>query len=268
MRAEALLQTLQKFNNLNLSAIINFDKFNNYTIVHHSTSIEGSTLTLIETQLLIEEQITPKGKPILHSLMVQNHFEALQFIIENAKQKTPISLNFIQQVNAKIMRQTGNVYQTVFGEVDASKGMIRKGNVTAGSTYFVNFSKVENLLNNLVIKINESLLKPLTLLDQINLCFDFHFDIVTIHPFDDGNGRTSRLLMNYLQAYFNLPMSIVFLEDKIDYYNALGSTRKEEYLEIFRNFMQAQYHKYLQLEIDKFEAINKPAGSKGYSLVF
>ena len=200
--------------------------------------------------------------------MVQNHFEALQFIIENDKQKTPISLTFIQQVNAKVMRQTGNIYQTIFGEIVASKGMLRKGNVTAGSTYFVNFSKVENLLNNLVIKINESLLKPLTLLDQINLCFDIHFDIVTIHPFYDGNGRTSRLLMNYLQAYFNLPMSIVFLNDKIEYYNALVTTRHEEGIEIFRNFMHTQYLKYLQNEIDKFEAINKPSSGKGYSLVF
>lgn len=175
MYAIALLQTLQKFKSLNLSAIINFNKFNNYTIVHHSTSIEGSTLTFIETQILIEEQITPKGKPILHSLMVQNNFEALQFVIANAKQKTPITLNLIQQINAKVMRQTGNVYQTVFGEVDASKGMLRKGNVSAGSTYFVNFSKVENLIKILVAKISESLSKPLTLIEQINLCFDIHF---------------------------------------------------------------------------------------------
>ena len=94
------------------------------------------------------------------------------------------------------------------------------------------------------------------------------FDIVTIHPFYNGNGRTSRLLMNYLQAYFNLPMSIVFLNHKIEYYHALVATRTTENIELFRTFMHAQYVKFLQSEIDKFEAINKPSSGKGYSLVF
>jgi len=104
---------------------------------------------------------------------------------------------------------------------------------------------------------------------QLNICFDAHFDLVTIHPFYDGNERTSRLLMNYLQLYFNLPLSSVFKEDKAAYFETLQLTRKEEDIIIFRKFMFSQYAKYLQQEIDKFEQIDKgKTKGKGYSFVF
>jgi Fic family protein len=72
--------TINQYQQLNLSQTIDYDKFNQYAIVHHSTTIEGSTLTEVETRLLKEEGITPKGKPLLHSLMVQDHYNALLFI--------------------------------------------------------------------------------------------------------------------------------------------------------------------------------------------
>ena len=96
------------------------------------------------------------------------------------------------------------------------------------------------------------------------------FDLVTIHPFYDGNGRTSRLLMNYLQSYFELPMGIVFKEDKAEYFESLQKTRQHEDISIFRRFMYSQYAKYLQQEIEKFEKINNSEKKKGngYSLIF
>jgi Fic family protein len=75
--------------------------------------------------------------------------------------------------------------------------------------------------------------------------------MVSIHPFADGNGRISRLIMNYVQHYYNLPLSNVFKEDKADYYKALTDTRKDENLDIFRTFMLNQYKKMLDIEIQK-----------------
>jgi len=255
---------------LNLSATIDHDKFNQYAITHHSTTIEGSTLTEVETRLLLEEGITPKGKPLLHSLMVQDHYQALIFVIESARQKQPITFQFIQQINAKVMRQTGGLYQTVFGEIDAAKGMFRKGNVRAGNSYFVNFDKVEGLMQKLAIKINEALKQAHSLEAELNLAFDAHFDLVSIHPFYDGNGRTSRLLMNYLQLLFDLPMAIVFKEDKADYFEALDATRKQEDIAVFRSFMYSQYAKMLTNEIDAYQAMQKgnDKKGKGFSFVF
>ncbi len=269
MDEQHIISLIEKFRSLNLSAIIDFDKFNGYAITHHSTTIEGSTLTEIETRLLLDEGTTPAGKPLLHSLMVQDHYNALQFIINKAVQKTTVTPLFIKEINAAVIKQTGSVYQTVFGELDATKGVFRKGNVSAGGTYFVGYEKVEPLVNKLCDGIKEKISDAHTTITKLNIAFDVHFDLVSIHPFYDGNGRTSRLLMNYLQLCFNLPLSIVFKEDKAAYFEALQQTRKVEDIEIFRNFMYLQYAKYLQQEIDKFAQIdNGDAKGKGYSFVF
>ncbi|MEO6814559.1 MAG: Fic family protein [Ginsengibacter sp.] len=250
-----IISLIEKFNSLQLSKNIDFDKFNQYAITHHSTTIEGSTLTEIETRLLLDEGITPKGKPLLHSLMVQDHYTTLLFVIQSAKENKVITSEFIQQINAHVLKQTGTIYQTVFGELDSSKGVFRKGNVSAGNAYFVNFDKVPNLVKDLCSKIENADKK--SVLDQLNLSIDTHFNLVTIHPFYDGNGRTSRLLMNYLQLFFHLPMAIVFKEDKAEYFEASQQTRQKNNIEIFRGFMYGQYAKYLTLEIEKFEKMEK-----------
>lgn len=82
-----------------------------------------------------------------------------------------------------------------------------------------------------------------------------HLCIAMIHPFEDRNGRTSRLLMNYIQARFNLPLSIVFKQDRIKYVEALESTRNKEDILIFYRFMYDQYGKFLKSEIDQLGGI-------------
>jgi Fic family protein len=270
MKDSKIITLIEKFNSLQLSKNIDFDKFHQYAITHHSTTIEGSTLTETETRLLLDEGITPKGKPLTHSLMVKDHFNALQFIIQSANGNKEITPEFIREINAAVMKQTGTVYQTVFGELDSSKGVFRKGNVSAGSSYFVNYDKVELLLAKLCKELEKKFHNKTNIGENINCSFDAHFDLVSIHPFYDGNGRTSRLLMNYLQLIFKLPMSIVFKEDKAEYFDALIQTRKEKEIRIFREFMYSQYEKYLSQEIAKAEKLNKTPKDKGsnYSFVF
>ena len=93
MDGSKIISLIEKFNSLQLSKNIDFDKFNEYSITHHSTTIEGSTLTETETRLLLDEGITPKGKPLVHSLMVVDHFNALLFVIQSAKKRKPSRRN-------------------------------------------------------------------------------------------------------------------------------------------------------------------------------
>lgn len=262
-----VLELLKEYQALNLSQNIGYDKFSHYSITHHSTSLEGSTLTEIETNLLLDEGLTPKGKPLEHSLMTTDHANALQFVIENAKQKKEIDVAFIQSINAKTMTKTGKTYQTVFGELDSTKGVFRKGNVVAGSRYFPNFDKVESLTKKLADSINSKIKTTSETKEQLNLAFDAHFDLVSVHPFYDGNGRASRLLMNYILSYYNLPMAIVFKEDKSEYIEALEKSRNEESVIPFRNFMTEQYCKFLAQEINNYNTQSKDKG-KGFSFVF
>jgi len=269
---EDILHIINEYRSLNLHGVIDYDKFNHFSIVHHSTVIEGSTLTENETRLLLEEGLTPKGKPLVHSLMVKDHYTALQFIIGEAKKAKRLTAQFIQQVNAAVMKNTGNVYNTSLGTVDSSKGEFRKGNVSAGGTYFINYDKVPAYTDRLVKSLVEKMEVTLTETEQIELSFSAHFDLVTIHPFYDGNGRTSRLLMNYLQLLYNLPMAIVFKEDKADYYTALQEARKQESLQPFYAFMFSQYKKYLLNEINIYKtSLAKDESNKkgnGFSVFF
>ena len=264
-----LNQILTQWQELKLHEILDFDKFNQYAIVHHSTTIEGSTLTETETQLLLDEGVTPKGKPLVHSLMNIDHLKALKFIVQTAGNREPVSLPFIQAINARVMRQTGSVYNTAFGTIDSTSGAFRKGNVRAGNSYFANYDKVPGLVEKLCVALNERLNVDMSPEAQLNLSFNAHFDLVTIHPFYDGNGRTSRLLMNYIQSFFGLPMGIVFKEDKADYFEALVQSREKEDLSIFRQFMMEHYLRFLSIEIDQFgRAKGQKGRTGGFSLIF
>jgi len=263
-----LFNLIEKYQSLGIDQVIDHEKFNLISIVHHSTRIEGSTLTEVETQVLLTEGLTPKGKPLQDSLMVTDHFNALQFTLEKARAHTPITTSLIQQINSLAIRNTGSVYNTIFGTIDARTGAFRKGNVTAGSTYFPNFDKVERLTNELVKKLNDQIKGKLTVEEQINLSFDAHFNLVSIHPFYDGNGRTSRLLMNYIQAFYNLPFAIVLNESKAEYIKALIDTREKEDINIFRSFMAGEYERHLNEEVEKFIAVSKPNNGKGFNLLF
>jgi len=259
---------IKKYKDLGIDEIIDHDKFNFIAIVHHSTVLEGSTLTEIETAVLINDGLTPKGKPLVHSLMVSDHFNALTFVIDHANRKVPITINLIQQIGGLVLKSTGSVYETVFGKIDASRGEFRKGNVVAGETYFPNYDKVDKLMNELVATLDQKMKQNLSLEEQINLSFDAHFNLVSIHPFYDGNGRSSRLLMNYIQQYYGLPLAIVNSESKVDYIKALIDTREKSDINIFRAFMKNEYAEHLKSEIKKIEKVIQPKKGSGYTFLF
>jgi len=263
-----LVKLIEKYDDLGIARVIDHNRFNLIAIDHHSTRIEGSTLTEVETQVLINEGRTPNGKPLQESLMVTDHHAALLFTIENAKAKKMLSVSFLQDINALVMKNTGKVYNTMLGTVDSATGAFRKGNVTAGISYFPNFDKVERLTIDLIKKLNAAMSTPLSIMEQLNLSFDAHFNLVSIHPYYDGNGRTSRLLMNFIQTYYGLPLAIVRSENKAAYIQALIDTRQQENIEIFRAFMVDEYTFLLTREIEKFEEMEKPSKGKGFTFLF
>ncbi len=264
MNWEKLNKLVNEFNALGLNRVLDFALFNRIAIVHHSSAIEGSTLTLEETALLINEGITAKGKPMAEHQMITDHYAALLFALESAKNRVSISPDFLRWINAMVNKNTGQVRNTALGVCDDTKGDFRLGNVMAGSTYFVNYDKVPQMVNELCTSLQSKMDNIKKDINEIyQLSFDAHFYLVTIHPWFDGNGRTSRLLMNYIQAFYEQPLSLIFIEDKAAYIKALLDTREKNDLDIFRSFMCDQHIKYLENEIGKYNQRNK-----GISFVF
>jgi len=258
---------IEAYGKLNLHDVIDYDKFNEYAITAHSTQIEGSTLTVEEASLLIDEGITPKGKPLIHSLMVTDHHQALKKAIQLGKEKIRLSQSIICSLNAAVMKSTGQEYNTALGTINAAKGELRKGAVFVQKRYFPNYAKVPSLLEALCNQVNEKIAQSLTIREQIDLSYSAHFNLVSIHPHYDGNGRTSRLVMNMIQSYYGLPMSVTFKEDKLEYFKALEDSRETENLTPFKDFMDQQYIKYLSAEIERFQK-QSDKQFKGSSFLF
>ena len=265
---DSILRTYKDYLNLIKSDDFDFDKFNEYAIVHHSNSIENSTLTKEETFLLLDERLTPKNKPLEHSLMAIDHLNALKFVLELANSKSKLNVDLIKQISSLIMKQTGSEISSIAGNFDSSRGDFRKVTVRAGTTTFMDYQKVPDRVSELVNFINENINKVKGFKKVNELAYDIHFQLVSIHPFADGNGRSSRLLMNYVQQYHKMPLTSIYLENKQEYFTALQETRKKKNIQIFRNFMFLQTKKYLLEKINDLSNKQISTKSKRMGLPF
>ncbi|MFP4024479.1 MAG: Fic family protein [Thiohalospira sp.] len=241
---------------LGLSKALDYEKFLMISIVYNSTKIEGCSLTEGDTRLLLENDITAKGKPLKDHLMIKDHYEAFLFLKGIAKEKRKISIDLIQQVAGLVMKNTGGIVNTISGDFDTSSGDIRKAQVYVDHKYFPDFKKVENLLNGLVENINQRI-DIVSGDDILKLSADIHYNLVNIHPFGDGNGRISRLMMNYIQMYHDEPLIKIFTEDRAEYIDALNQAEEKEDITIFRDFICSQQIKFYKAEIEKFESKDK-----------
>ena len=264
-----LIKIKEKYFSLIKADDFDYTKFNQFAIVHHSNSIEGSTLTKEETYLLLEEHLTPKNKPLEHTLMAIDHLEALKYIVKLADEKIVLTVEMIKTISAMVMKTTSSEISSMAGNFDSSKGDFRKVTVRAGTTTFMDYKKVAGRVSALVDYINRTITDSDDFFETNNLAFDAHFQMVSIHPFADGNGRVSRLLMNYIQQYHQLPLSVVYKEDKQDYFDALQETRKKEDISIFRHFMFSQTEKFLAEQIVELtkKQTSKNTG-KGFPFLF
>jgi Fic family protein len=258
MDRQVFLGILEEYKRLGFQEQIDYDKFYLYSIVTHSTAIEGSTMTEVENQLLFDEGITAKGKSIIEQNMNLDLKAAYERSMELAKAHTPFSVGVLKHLSSIVMRRTGGVVNGMGGSFDSSRGDLRLVNVTAGAggRAYMNYLKVPQRLDEFCKEMNErreQLLKQPDVYEQYKLSFDAHLKLVTIHPWVDGNGRMSRLVMNHLQNEFGLVPSKVLKEDKAEYINALVRSREEESSVPFQDFMFEEHAKNLRQEIENYK---------------
>jgi len=236
---------LKKYIDLKSSFPIDYEKFNMFSLIFNSCAIEGSTLNEQDTVRLLEEDFFSIGSSIEDCLMVKDHYDALLFVIEKAKEKVPITVSFIQEIESRVMKNTGTLYHpggTL--EFDETKGDLRKISVSSGygGKSYMNPKSVPEAMKKLAYSVQENMNKAKTIMDQLLASFDAHFYFENIHPFTDGNGRTGRLLMTYIQLYFDLPPLIIRKELKDEYIQALIDSRNDRNdLTPIRDFLFRQF---------------------------
>jgi Fic family protein len=178
---------------------------------YHSNAIEGSTLTLAETRLVLLDGLTVGGKSLREHLEAINHKYAIDFVEALAAKAKPITEHNIRQIHALILRSID----------DENAGACRKGQVyITGSTYVPPTAiEVSPLMRELVAWINSAEATDLHPAERAALA---HFRLVHIHPFVDGNGRTARLLMNLILICEGYPPAVIRRERRLEYYDMLG----------------------------------------------
>ncbi len=174
---------------------------------YHSNAIEGNTLTLSETKLVIEEGITVGGKPLRDCLEARNTARAYDLIEELARGKI-ITHETVQRIHEALTR---GILE------DVGRYRTKNVRITGAIKMPPDFSKVVKLMGALLDKVNESKKHP------IETSAFLHHRFVEVHPFSDGNGRVARLLNNLYLISHGYPPIVLRKEDRAKYYKFLRS---------------------------------------------
>ena len=253
---DILLKLLKQHKELGISEQIDYEKFYLYSIITHSTAIEGSTVTELEAQLLFDEGITSQKRTLVEQLMNLDLKTAYDYGMKWIKHHEAITVNWLITLASKVMARTGSEYHSLGGDFSAAKGELRKLNVTAGfgGKSYMSYLKVPSRLEAFCEELNKRrmAIDKTDIAAIYELSFWAHFELVSIHPWADGNGRTCRLLMNLLQIEYGVLPTKVLREDKAEYIQALIDTRENEDIQIFLDCMTQLHCKHLKWDIDQF----------------
>jgi Fic family protein len=215
-------------------------------MTYNSNAIEGNSLTLKETYLVINEGITIKGKSLDDHLEAKNHKEALDYLYQltSGDNKSSISEKLIRSLN-----------QIVLQSIDKQwAGRYRNSSVAISGAKHRPPEAIDipGLMKDMIefIKENNGKLHP------IELSAIVHHKIVFIHPFFDGNGRTARLVMNILLMQNGFPLSIILKNDKRKYYSTLAEADKGD-LKNFISFVSKSVERSLDIYLKTLTPIGR-----------
>lgn len=209
---------------------------------YESNRIEGNTLTLQETALVVNEGVTISGKSMREHLEAINHAEAISYIKDIAKQDIEISERTIKEIHALILhgidRENAGRYRTVPVMISGSTHM-------PPQPYLI-----EKQVEDFILRLKQMEMEKV---HPVLIAAYLHDELVRIHPFIDGNGRTSRLLMNlYLLRHGYVIITLKGSNDaKVNYYKALEKSHMDQLPEDFKKLVVeaeiAALRKYLSI---------------------
>jgi Fic family protein len=191
---------------------------------YHSNAIEGNTLTLKETKVALEGT-TIGGKTLREHFEAINHREAILFVEGLVKENSPLTEWQIKSVHQLILKNID----------DKNAGTYRKTNVIISGANHVppDASQVDSDMSNFI----SAYQNDWGSLHPVELAARVHCDFVKVHPFTDGNGRTSRLLMNLELMKAGYPPVVLPVDKRLEYYEALDQAHTKDDFEPFLNLI-------------------------------
>lgn len=193
--------------NIDAVTLASYEKDFELTFTHNSTAIEGNTLTLMETKVVLEDGISVGGKELREIYEIVNHKKTYRYVQKCISEGKPLEENIIKDIHAMLTENiiVGGIYRNQEVRISGAGHTPPAGNAM--------YIQIKAFYDDLIWKQQ--------VFNQIEYAAWTHAEFVRIHPFIDGNGRTSRLIMNYqLMTNGWLPVSID-KENRLEYYNTL-----------------------------------------------
>lgn len=219
----------------------NLEQFFKIEYTFDSNRIEGNTLTHMETALVVEKGMTIDGKPLREHLEVINHADAVDFVKDLVINKIEFTEVILKEIHSLVLRgidkENAGRYRDVNVRISGSKHV--------PPVHFIIPEKMDQYFS--FYKNNKNILHPIV------LAADMHEQLVTIHPFVDGNGRTSRLIMNLilLQHGYTLANISGEYKNRMQYYNALEAVQVNNdhtlFYQFISNSVEMSISKYLDM---------------------
>lgn len=203
---------------------------------YHSNAIEGNTLTLSETKLVVEEGITIGGKTLHEHLEATNNAMAFDLMMDIAKKRKAIGHITIQEIHDAVMK--GII-------MEAGKYRTANVRITGALITPPDWTKVVKRMDGLITEITESKKHP------VETAALLHYQFVEIHPFVNGNGRVARLLTNLYLISKGYPPAVLKKEDKGKYYRVLRAANVGN-LTPFVNFIAKAVDEGLTMYLSTF----------------
>ena len=234
-KAKDELDKLRKFDSYRIAQALDLE----YTF--ESNRIEGNTLTLKETDLVVNEGLTISGKSMREHLEAINHKEAIEYVKYLVERNSEINEREVLAVHNLILR---GIDQANAGKYRNVQVMIKGSAHTPPAPYLVS-KQMEDYF--MWYNLNKARMHP------VLLAAEMHERLVTIHPFIDGNGRTSRLIMNLVLLKQGYVIANIKGDSKsrISYYTALEKAQteqsKNDFLELIANTEKVAIERYISI---------------------
>lgn len=217
---------------------------------YNSNAIEGNTLTLGETAFFLREGLTSEGKPLKDYLEAQNHAEAIDSLHEIVKQKRPLSESFIKQLHSLLLKGIEFTYAKGTGGKLIRKPLAAGKYKTRPNHVLTISGKIHKYVEP--IHVPDEMEKLLKWYDgaksvhPVEKAAIFHYRFVAIHPFDDGNGRMARLLMNLILMRHGYFPCIIKNENRYKYLKSLEMADAFNDMSVFVSFIEGEVEATMQ----------------------
>jgi Fic family protein len=199
---------LDELRPLSPKALANLEHYYDIELTYTSNAIEGNTLSPVETALVIEQGITVGGKPLKDHLEALDHYDAIRYVRELARQETPVTESDVRSLHKLVMQPSA---PNIAGQYADLPRYVR---TETGRYNFPSPAEVPALMGDFAAWIATAPHTP-------GIAFTAHHRLADIHPFNDGNGRTARLLMNLVLIRCGYPPVAARPEDRIEYIRSL-----------------------------------------------